>query len=471
MNAIKMVTLNGGPSAVPAEAVEGLQAKLRGRLIRPGDADYDETRTIWNAMIDRRPALIARCAGTADVMAAVRFVREHNVLASVRGAGHNIAGTALCDGGLLIDLSAMRGVHVDPRARVARVGAGATLGDFDHEAQAFGLATPLGINSTTGVAGLTLGGGFGWLSRKYGLTIDNLRSADVVSADGELRRASPDDDADLFWAIRGGGGNFGVVTSFEFSLHPVGPEILSGLVVHPLAAGREVLAHYRECARDFSDDLAVWFVLRKAPPLPFLPAEAHGKEMVILAACYAGDVSKGEAELKRLRSFGKPIADVIGPRPYTEWQTTFDELLAPGARNYWKSHNFTGLSDELVAVLLEFAGNLPSRQTQIVMDRLGGAINRVPREATAYPHRDVEFVLNVHTRWESPSQDQTCVAWARKFFDATTPHATGSVYVNFIPEDEARVPNAYGANLERLKALKNKYDPQNLFRVNQNIAR
>jgi len=471
MNAIKMVTLNGGPSAVPAEAVEGLQAKLRGRLIRPGDAYYDETRTIWNAMIDRRPALIARCAGTADVMAAVRFVREHNVLASVRGGGHNIAGTALCDGGLLIDLSAMRGVHVDPRARVARVGAGATLGDFDHEAQAFGLATPLGINSTTGVAGLTLGGGFGWLSRKYGLAIDNLRSADVVSADGELRRASPDDDADLFWAIRGGGGNFGVVTSFEFGLHPVGPEILSGLVVHPLAAGREVLAHYRECARDFSDDLAVWFVLRKAPPLPFLPAEAHGKEMVILAACYAGDVSKGEAELKRLRSFGKPVADVIGPRPYTEWQTTFDELLAPGARNYWKSHNFTGLSDELVAVLLEFAGNLPSGQTQIVMDRLGGAINRVPREATAYPHRDVEFVLNVHTRWESPSQDQTCVAWARKFFDATTPHATGSVYVNFIPEDEARVPNAYGANLERLKALKNKYDPQNLFRVNQNIGR
>jgi len=471
MNAIKMVTLNGGPSAVPAEAVEGLQAKLRGRLIRPGDAYYDETRTIWNAMIDRRPALIARCVGTADVMAAVRFVREHNVLASVRGAGHNIAGTALCDGGLLIDLSAMRGVHVDPRARVARVGAGATLGDFDHEAQAFGLATPLGINSTTGVAGLTLGGGFGWLSRKYGLAIDNLRSADVVSADGELRRASPDDDADLFWAIRGGGGNFGVVTSFEFGLHPVGPEILSGLVVHPLAAGREVLAHYRECARDFSDDLAVWFVLRKAPPLPFLPAEAHGKEMVILAACYAGDVSKGEAELKRLRSFGKPVADVIGPRPYTEWQTTFDELLAPGARNYWKSHNFTGLSDELVAVLLEFAGNLPSGQTQIVMDRLGGAINRVPREATAYPHRDVEFVLNVHTRWESPSQDQTCVAWARKFFDATTPHATGSVYVNFIPEDEARVPNAYGANLERLKALKNKYDPQNLFRVNQNIGR
>ena len=471
MNAIKMVTLNGGPSAVPAEAVEGLQAKLRGRLIRPGDAYYDETRTIWNAMIDRRPALIARCVGTADVMAAVRFVREHNVLASVRGAGHNIAGTALCDGGLLIDLSAMRGVHVDPRARVARVGAGATLGDFDHEAQAFGLATPLGINSTTGVAGLTLGGGFGWLSRKYGLAIDNLRSADVVSADGELRRASPDDDADLFWAIRGGGGNFGVVTSFEFGLHPVGPEILSGLVVHPLAAGREVLAHYRECARDFSDDLAVWFVLRKAPPLPFLPAEAHGKEMVILAACYAGDVSKGEAELKRLRSFGKPVADVIGPRPYTKWQTTFDELLAPGARNYWKSHNFTGLSDELVAVLLEFAGNLPSGQTQIVMDRLGGAINRVPREATAYPHRDVEFVLNVHTRWESPSQDQTCVAWARKFFDATTPHATGSVYVNFIPEDEARVPNAYGANLERLKALKNKYDPQNLFRVNQNIGR
>jgi FAD/FMN-containing dehydrogenase len=420
-------------------------------------------------MIDRRPALIARCAGAADVMAAVNFVREHNVLTSVRGAGHNIAGTALCDGGLLIDLSSMRAVHVDPRARVARVGPGATLGDFDHEAQAFGLATPLGINSTTGVAGLTLGGGFGWLSRKYGLAADNLRAADVVTADGKLRRAGPEDDADLFWAIRGGGGNFGVVTSFEFDLHPVGPQVLAGLVIHPLAAGREVLAYYRECARDFSEDLAVWFVLRKAPPLPFLPADAHGKEMVILAACYAGDIRKGEAELKRLRGFGKPIADVIGPRPYVEWQSFIDPLLAPGARNYWKSHNFSGLSDEVIAVLLEYAGNLPSDQTQIVMDRLGGAINRVPREATAYPHRDVEFVLNVHARWESPSQDQTCVAWARRLFDATARHATGSVYVNFIPEDEARVPNAYGANYDRLKALKKKYDPQNLFRINQNI--
>jgi len=471
MNSIEMASLNGGPSAVPAEAVDGLNANLRGRLIHPGDADYDQTRTIWNAMIDRRPALIARCAGTADVMAAVRFARDHNVLASVRGAGHNIAGTALCDGGLLIDLSGMRAVQVDPRARVARVGPGATLGDFDHEAQAFGLATPLGINSTTGVAGLTLGGGFGWLSRKYGLAIDNLRAADVVTADGQLRRASPDDDGELFWAIRGGGGNFGVVTSFDFDLHPVGPEILAGLVVHPLAAGREVLAHYRECARDFSDDLAVWFVLRKAPPLPFLPAEAYGKEMVILAACYAGEVSKGEAELKRVRSFGKPVADVIGPRPYTEWQTTFDELLAPGARNYWKSHNFAELSEKLVAVLLEYAGNLPSDQTQLVMDRLGGAINRVPREATAYPHRDVEFVLNVHTRWETPAEDERCVAWARELFEATAPLATGGVYVNFIPGDEARVPNAYGANYERLKALKTKYDPQNLFRVNQNIGR
>jgi len=471
MNAIKMVSLNGDPSAVPAEAVVGLQAALRGRLIHPGDADYDQTRTIWNAMIDKRPALIARCSGAADVMVAVNFVREHNVLASVRGGGHNIAGTALCDGGLLIDLSGMRAVHVDLRARIARVGPGATLGDFDHEAQAFGLATPLGINSTTGVAGLTLGGGFGWLSRKYGLAIDNLRSADMVTADGGLRRVSPDHNADLFWAIRGGGGNFGVVTSFEFDLHPVGPEVLSGLVVHPLAAGREVLAHYRECAQDFSDDLAVWFVLRKAPPLPFLPAEAHGKEMVILAACYAGDLSKGEAELEPLRSFGKPVADVIGPRPYVEWQSFIDPLLTPGARNYWKSHNFTELSDELIAVLLEYAGNLPSDQTQIVMDRLGGAINRVPCAATAYPHRDVEFVLNVHTRWESPSQDQTCIAWARKFFHDTAPHATGSVYVNFIPEDEARVPNAYGANYERLKTLKNKYDPQNLFRVNQNLGR
>ncbi len=321
------------------------------------------------------------------------------------------------------------------------------------------------------MAGLTLGGGFGWLTRRHGLTADNLLSAELITADGQRHHVSAEEDEDLFWALRGGGGNFGVVTSFEFDLHPVGPEVLSGLVVHPFAAGRDVLTYYREFVADTSDDLVVWSVLRKAPPLPFLPPEVHGTEVVILAAFYAGEMSKGEAELKRLREFGKPIADVIGPHPYAGWQTAFDPLLTPGARNYWKSHNFTELSDDLIGVFLEYAGNLPSDHSEIFLARMGGAMNRVAPDATAYPHRDVEFVMNVHTRWESPAEDERCVAWARKFFDATAPHATGGVYVNFMPADEAeRVPTgAYGPNYERLCALKTKYDPQNLFRVNQNI--
>ncbi len=347
---------------------------------------------------------------------------------------------------------------------------GATLGDLDHETQAFGLAVPTGINSTTGIAGLTLGGGFGWLSRKYGMTIDSLRSADVVTADGKLLRASENENEDLFWAIRGGGGNFGIVTSFEFDCHPVGPEVLSGLVVHPYEKAKEVIEHYRACVEDMSDDLCVWMVTRKAPPMPFLPTEWHGKEVVILAACYAGDMKKGEQELKRLREWGEPIADVISPHPFAGWQQAFDPLLTPGARNYWKSHNFAELSDDLIDVVIDYGGKLPSDASEIFFARLGGATTRVAKDATAFPHRDAEFVMNVHTRWDDAADDEQCVAWAREFFDATAPHATGGVYVNFIPEDEERVPNAYGDNLARLEELKKKYDPNNLFRVNQNIS-
>jgi FAD/FMN-containing dehydrogenase len=421
-------------------------------------------------MIDRHPALIVRCSGVADVMQAVRFCREHGVLLSIKGAGHNIAGSAVCEGGVMIDLSGMRSVRVDPDRRTVRVGPGATLGDLDHETQAFGLATPTGINSTTGVAGLTLGGGFGWFSRKHGLTADNLRSADMVNAEGALVTATEEDNADLLWAIRGGGGNLGVVTSFEFDLHPLGPEILSGLIVHPLSAGSEVLRRYRSFTADMPDDLNVWLVMRKAPPLPFLPEEVHGTEILILACFYAGEMSEGERLLAPLRAFGEPIADVIGPHPFTGWQAAFDPLLAPGSRNYWKSHNFKTLPDELLDTQLEYAGKLPTPASEIFVARLGGAINRVSPEATAYPHRDAEFVMNVHTRWDDPSDDERCIAWAREFFEATEPHATGGVYVNFIPEDEDRVGAAYGVNYDRLARLKARHDPDNLFRVNQNVT-
>jgi len=467
---VRVATLDGRERTFTGDEVAAIGASLRGELLTRQSAGYDQARSLWNAMIDRRPALVVRCAGVADVVRAVKLAADNRLLVAVRGAGHNIAGCAVCNDGLLLDLSGLRSVHVDVESRVARVEPGATLGDLDHETQAFGLATPVGINSTTGIAGLTLGGGFGWLSRKYGLTVDNLRSADMVTANGELRRASATENPDLFWAIRGGGGNFGVVTSFEFDLHQVGPEVLSGLIVYPSEVGREVLRHYRDFAADMSHDLCVWSVLRKAPPLPFLPKEVHGSDIVILAAFYAGDMAAGEKELRSLRAFGRPIADVIGPHKFTGWQAAFDPLLTAGARNYWKSHNFLELSDDLIDVVLDHSGRLPSDQSEIFFARLGGAINRVAANAMAYPHRDTEYVMNVHTRWDRADDDERCVTWARDFFSATAPYATGGVYVNFIPEDEERVPNAYGPNLARLQELKRKYDPDNLFRLNQNIS-
>jgi FAD/FMN-containing dehydrogenase len=459
-----------GKDAVLEEAaVEEFKSSLRGELLLAGDPGYDEARALWNAMIDRRPALIARCAGAADVIRSVNLARDHGLLVSVRGGGHNIAGKAANDGGLMIDLSPMNGVRVDPAARTARVGPGATLGDVDHETQVFGLATPLGINSTTGIAGLTLGGGFGWLSRKYGFTVDNLLAADVVTANGELVTASETDNSDLFWGIRGGGGNFGIVTSFQFQLHPVGPEVLSGLIVYRFEDAGNVLRHYRSFVAQAPDDLSCWAVLRKAPPLPFLPEEVHGTEVLVIAVLHASDMKEGERLLRPLREYGDPIADVVMPHPYAGFQQAFDPLLTPGARNYWKSHNFSELSDGAIETILEYVGRLPTPHCEIFVAQLGGAASRIAADATAYPHRDAAFVLNVHTRWEDAAQDEECVAWAREFADATTPLATGGVYVNFISEGEERVQAAYGANYDRLVELKNKYDPTNLFSLNQNI--
>jgi FAD/FMN-containing dehydrogenase len=472
MAGIVVKTVDGKSASLKEAALDALRAGLRGQLSLPGEAGYDEARTIWNAMIDKRPAAVVRAAGASDVIQAVRLAAEHGLLLSVRGGGHNIAGNAVCDGGLMLDLSPMVSVRVDPQARTARVEPGARLADLDKETQAFGLATPVGINSTTGVAGLTLGGGFGWLSRKYGLTVDNLLSADVVTAGGELVRASEKENSDLFWAIRGGGGNFGVVTSFEFKLHPVGPQVIAGLIVHPFAAAKEVLQEYRRLVAKAPDELTCWAVMRKAPPLPFLPPEVHGTEVLVLAMCHAGDVAAGERAVAPFKAIGKPIADVVGPHPFAGWQTAFDPLLTPGERNYWKSHDFLELSDGLVDVLLGAVRGLPTPQCEIFIANLGGAINRIPVEATAYPHRNVNFVMNVHTRWSSPAEDAKCVAWGREVYEAAAPFATGGVYVNFMPEDEAqRVrAGAYGPNYDRLALVKAKYDPKNLFRMNQNVA-
>ena len=460
----------GAERPIAAAALADLEGALRGRCIRPEASDYDEARTIWNATIDRRPALIVRCADARDVVVALRFAHEHDLVVSVRGGGHNIAGNAVCDGGLMIDLSHMRQVRVDAAKRTAHVQPGTTLAEVDAATQAVGLATPLGINSTTGVAGLTLGGGFGWLSRKHGLTIDNLVSAEIVLASGEVRKTSATRHPDLFWAIRGGGGNFGIVTSFEFALHPVGPTVLAGLVVHPLDAAGDVLRFYRDYVATTPDEFACWAVMRLAPPLPFLPVEWHGRGVLVRAMCHAGSRDEGERVAQPLRAFGQPIADVVGPQPFAAWQAAFDPLLTPGMRNYWKSHDFAEVSDGLIDMLLAAARRIPDPQSEIFLAQLGGAVSRVPVEATAYTHRDAQFVVNAHGRWADAAHDDAVIGWTRGLANAIAPFATGGAYVNFLTEEEGeRVRAVYGRNYDRLVALKRTYDPANQFRMNQNI--
>ena len=452
------------------DKIKTLKDKVKGQIVLPDDANYNEVREIWNAMIDRRPAAIVQCADAHDVSQAIKYARENELEISVRGGGHNIAGSALCDNGMMIDLSNMRTVRVDAENRRAYVEPGATLGDFDKAVQVHGLATPVGINSTTGIAGLTLGGGFGWLTRKYGMTIDNLVSAEMVLADGRTMQTSENENTDLFWAIRGGGGNFGVVTRFEFALHSVGPEILAGLIVFPADQAKQVFVKYREFVKSAPEELNVWVILRKAPPLPFLPEKVHGKDVIVLAIFYAGDIASGEKLIDPLRGFGDPYGEHIGTQPYAQWQQAFDPLLTPGARNYWKSHNLTELSDGVLDSVIEFAGKIPSPQCEIFVGLVLGAANRVASEAMAYGHRDAKFVMNVHGRWDEASQDETCITWARSFFKATTPYASAGAYVNFMTEDEGdRVAAAYGVNYARLKQIKKKYDPDNIFHNNQNI--
>jgi len=448
-----------------------LKLAVKGAVVLPDDSTYDAVRAVWNAMVDKRPAAIVRCADEADVVATLGFARERGLPISVRGGGHHIAGTSVCDGGVVIDLSTLKGVRVDAVARRAVVQPGALLADVDAATLAHGLATPLGVNSTTGIAGLTLGGGFGWLTRQHGMTIDNLVSVRIVGADGVVRRASADEHRDLFWAIRGGGGNFGIVTEFTFALHPVPDQVLAGFLVFAMDDGREILRKYREFVAHAPEALNVWAILRKAPPLPFLPAEAHGREVVVLAVFYTGDLESGESHVDRLRAFGPRLGEHVGAVPYGAWQQVLDPLLAAGARNYWKSHNFTELSDGAIEALTGYAGQLPSDHSEIFVALLSGAANRVPTSATAYVGRDAKLVVNVHARWEDATGDDACISWARAFYGAAAPFASGGAYVNFMTGDEAaRVPAAYGENYQRLVDLKRRFDPENVFRTNQNIA-
>jgi FAD/FMN-containing dehydrogenase len=450
--------------------IDGLKSLMRGEIILPDSALYDAARSLWNGMIDRRPAVILRCMGVADVRRAVDFARDNHMMLSVRASGHNIAGNAVCDGGMVIDLSQMKSARIDPVARRAYVEPGCTLYDYDCEAQAFGLATPLGINSTTGVAGLTLGGGFGWLTRKFGMSVDNLVSADVVTADGNLLHCSANSHEDLFWAIRGGGGNFGVVTMFEFQVHPVGPEIYAGLTVLPIEQARDALIRYRAVSETWPDELSVWAVARICPPLPFLSDSIYGKPVIIFGACYSGQIDNGPGVIGELCKFGIPHGEQFGRMAYIDWQRAFDPLLTPGARNYWKSHAIGAIDDGLIDAYIDAIAHLPSPQSEMVFASIGGQAGRVASDATAYVCRDAKYMLSIHGRWNESSDDGHCVAGVRAIFEKFSPFALGSVYVNFLGEDETdRVKAAYGQNYARLVAVKDRYDPGNLFRHNQNI--
>ena len=449
---------------------EELRGTIKGSVLVLDDPGYEEARQIWNAMIDRRPAVIVQCVQPDDVQPVIRFARKNGLELSIRGAGHNIGGNALCDNGVTIDFSKMKKVRVDAGKRRAYVEPGATLADLDEATQAHGMATPVGINSTTGIAGLTLGGGFGWLTRKYGMTIDNLISVEMITSDGEKIRASQNENTDLFWAVRGGGGNFGVVTQFEFQLFPLGPQIVAGLIVFPFNQAKQILTKYRQFVTSAPEELNVWVVLRKAPPLPFLPETVHGKEVVILPIFYSGAVAETEKLIAPLRAFGTALGEHIGAQPYVQWQKAFDPLLTPGARNYWKSHNFTELADGALNSIIEFAGKLPSPQCEILIGLIAGAPNRIAADAMAYGHRDARFVLNVHGRWDEAADDKKCIGWAREFFKATAPYASAGAYVNFMTAEEGdRVAAAYGSNYERLVEIKRRYDPENVFHFNQNI--
>ena len=448
-------------SGIADALIDTFRADLRGRLLSRGDDAYDEARRLWNGMFDRQPALIARCAGAADVMKAVHFARDHRLPLAVRGGGHSFPGHSVCDGGLVVDLSPMKGIRVDPLARTARAEAGVKWIEFDSETQAFGLATTGGTVSDTGIAGLTLGGGLGWLSSKHGLTVDNLISADVVLADGRLITTSAAKHADLFWGLRGGGGNFGVVTSFEYRLHAVGPTILGGMVAYPLAKVKEVLRFYREFNRTAPDELTTYAVLTTPP---------GGETVVALVCCYAGPVDKGEDVLRPLKTFGPPAEAQLGPMSYVALQRLFDDGLPAGSHYYTKGDFLTDLPDAAIDVFAEFAATKPSPLSAVMVQTVRGAAARVPSDAMAFAHRGLPYAPVIASQWLEPADAERNVAWARAFGTALQPFAGGAVYVNDLSHDDGdRVRIAYGANYERLAALKKTYDPDNLFHLNPNI--
>lgn len=465
MSLLRGATKDRGAVGVEFADVKAFDSDLRGSVLLPSSAGYDETRRIWNGMIDRRPSLIARCSGTADVVRSVAFAREHDLLVSVRGGGHNVAGNAVCDDGLMIDLSEMRSVHVDPRLGRARAAGGATWGNFDAEAQIFGLATTGGLISDTGVAGLTLGGGIGWLTPSYGLACDNLVSVDIVTAEGSVVTASEDENGDLLWGLKGGGGNFGIATSFEFRVHPVGPILFAGMTLYPLDEALAVLRHFVAFMTQSVDQLGGLAAFTRTP---------DGMPVLALIAVYNGPTADGEAALTSLRAFRKPLLDTFGPTPYRKAQTLFDAGAPPGLRYYWKSSFLDRLPDDALSAVIEQARRRPSPSSKIFLEFLGGAFSRVPRKAAVFDHRQSPYNLLIIGQWGQSADDEINRTWARDTWRSMQPYASEGVYVNYLgteaDEGSDRLPAAYGpGKLQKLIALKRKYDPTNLFRMNQNI--
>jgi hypothetical protein len=451
-------------------ALDELRASFRGELVRPTDPTYDAHRKVWNGSIDRHPALIARCTGVADVIAAVRFAREAGAVVAVRGGGHSFPGHSVCDGGVLIDMGPMRGIRVDPEARTARVQAGVLWGELDRETQAFGLATTGGIVTHTGVAGLTLGGGIGWIQRKHGLTIDRLLSVDLVTADGEFVKASASENADLFWGVRGAGGNFGIVTEFEFRLDPLGPTVLAGPIIWPIEDSPKVLRFYRDWIAEAPDELMTIVVQRKLLPLPFLPPELHGRLVLSIGCCYAGAAEKGEEVVRPLKQFGSPLLDLCMPKPYLTHQAMFDATFPHGWWYYVRSCDVAELGEDVIDVMVEHGSRIVSPVTSIALWQMGGAVRRVGESETAFNNRDAGFTFNINGNSKTAEGFEAERAWARGYWSALEPHHT-SVYVNFLMDQgEEAIRLAYGPDkYDRLKALKRRYDPDNFFRLNQNI--
>lgn len=471
-----MADQQDGHRGVPEEAaVQEFATNFRGELIRPEDDGYDEARSVYNAMIDKRPALIARpTSGAADVIEAVNLARESGLPLAVRCGGHSVAGKSAVDGGVLLDLSRLKGVRVDPASRRARANAGVLWGEFDRETQLFGLATPGGRVTTTGVGGFTLGGGYGWLSPKYGLTCDNLTSADVVTADGRLVTASESENEDLFWGLRGGGGNFGVATSYEFRLHPVGPTVLGGLALHPIDDAKNIVRRFRDYVEEAPEELATAVVILQGPPEPFVPQHLHGKPILAMFALYIGDADEGMDVVAPLKELGPPAVDLIQPMPYTALQALIDPLAPEGNLNYNRGEHLSGLSDEAIDTFVDYASEISlvsSPLTQTIIFRHGGAVSRVPDDATAASHRDAAYMVHPIACWQDPADSDRYLDWVKRFSEAMGPFKTGGVYLNFEPDEgEERVRAGFGAEkYARLVELKDKWDPENLFRINQNI--